>query len=124
MRAGSVRLGAMNLYNDRPGRLTDEQHADALVMADIAAGSVLLLQAGATPGTLASELAAGADFRYTVHQAAGMVAAQLGVSVAHALVRLRAHAFGNGESLDSIAGQVLARTLRFTPDRPDPEARP
>lgn len=116
MRVGAVRLGAMNLYNDAPGSLSDDQHADALVMADVAAESVLLLQAGAEPGTLATELAADADFRYIVHQAAGMVAGQLEVSVAHALIRLRAHAFGNGEGLSAIAAQVVARTLRFAPD--------
>ena len=64
-----------------PGPLSDDQHADALVMADIAAQAVLVLQANAPPGQLAAALGAGADFHYVVHQAAGMVAAQLGVSV-------------------------------------------
>ncbi|MGQ0432747.1 MAG: GAF and ANTAR domain-containing protein [Microthrixaceae bacterium] len=116
MRVGAVRLGAMNLYNDASGHLSDDQHADALVMADVAAESVLLLQAGARPGTLASELAVDADFRYVVHQAAGMVAAQLRVSIADAHVRLRAHAFGSDATLTSVAEQVVARTLRFAPD--------
>jgi len=31
---GAARLGALNLYQDQPGPLSDEQHADALVMAD------------------------------------------------------------------------------------------
>jgi len=121
MRVGAVRLGAMNLYNDFPGSLSDDQHADALVMADIAAESVLLLQAGAASGTLATELAAEADFRYIVHQAAGMVAGQLGVSVAQALIRLRAHAFGNDKNLTAIAEQVVGRTLRFAPDISGPD---
>jgi len=30
---GAIRLGALNLYRDRPGPLSDDQHADALVMA-------------------------------------------------------------------------------------------
>ena len=30
LQVGAVRLGALNLYRDRPGPLTDEQHADAL----------------------------------------------------------------------------------------------
>ena len=77
LQVGAVRLGALNLYCDRPGPLTDEQHADALVMADVAAQAVLVLQANAPPGKLAAELEAGADFQYVVHQASGMVAAQL-----------------------------------------------
>ena len=62
LQVGAVRLGALNLYRDRPGPLDDEQHADALVMADVAAQAVLLLQADAPPGKVASELEAGADF--------------------------------------------------------------
>jgi GAF domain-containing protein len=121
---GSVRLGALNLYCDRPGRLNDEQHADALALSDVAARTVLLLQANAPLGTVAVELESGADFQYVVHQASGMVAVQLGVSVGQALIRLRAYAFGNERSLVGVAESVVARTLRFDPendkDYPDP----
>jgi GAF domain/ANTAR domain len=113
LHVGAVRLGALNLYGDRPGSLTDEQRADALVVADIAAQAILTLQANAPPGKLAAELEAGADFRYVVHQASGMVAAQLDVSVGQALIRLRAYAFGNDRSLTEVAQAVVARALRF-----------
>jgi hypothetical protein len=113
LQVGAVRLGALNLYCDRPGELTGEQHADALVVADIAAQAVLVLQANAPPGQLAAELERGADFQYLVHQASGMVAAQLDVSVGHALVRLKAYAFGNDCPLTGVAENVVARSLRF-----------
>jgi hypothetical protein len=113
LQVGAVRLGALNLCRDRPGPLSDAQHADALVMAGIAAQAVLVLQAGAPPDELASELGAGADFHYVVHQASGMVAAQLEVSVGQALVRLRAYAFGNDRHLTEVANDVVARELRF-----------
>jgi GAF domain-containing protein len=113
LQVGAVRLGALNLYRDRPGPLTDEQHADALVMADVAAQALLVLQANAPPGKLAAELEAGADFQYVVHQASGMVAAQLEVSVGQALIRLRAYAFGNDRPLTKVAQDVVARKLRF-----------
>lgn len=113
LQVGAVRLGALNLYCDQPGSLTNEQHADALVLADIAAQAVLDLQADAPPGTLAAELEAGADFQYVVHQASGMVAAQLDVSVGQAIVRLRAYAFGNDRPLAAVARDVVARRLRF-----------
>jgi hypothetical protein len=123
LHVGAVRLGALNLYADRRGALTDEQHADALVMADIAAEAVLLLQAHAPPDRLAAELEAGANFQYVVHQAAGMVAAQLEVSIAHALIRLRAHAYGNDRPLTQVAEDVVNRRLRFDArsDDDDPE---
>lgn len=110
---GAVRLGALDLYCDRPGPLTDDQHADALVMAHLAAETVLVMQAQAPPGHLAEVLEAGGDFQYVVHQASGMVAAQLGISVAKALIRLRAYAFGNDRPLAEVAEDVVARTLRF-----------
>jgi GAF domain-containing protein len=113
LQVGEVRLGALNLYCDQPGSLTAEQHADALVMAGIAAQAVLLMQANAPPGKLALELEAGGNFQYVVHQASGMVAAQLEVSVGQALIRLRAYAFGNDRPLTEVAKEVVARTLRF-----------
>lgn len=119
LRVGGVRLGALNLYRDVPGPMDDERHADALAVADVAAEAVLMMQAGAPPGQLATELEASSDFRYVAHQAAGMVAAQLSTTVHEALIRLRAHAFSSGRPLDEIAADVVARTLRFAPE-PEP----
>jgi hypothetical protein len=113
LQVGSVRLGALNLCRDRPGPLSDDQHADALVMAGIAAQAVLVSQTDAGPDELVSVLGAGADFHYVVHQASGMVAAQLEVGVGQALVRLRAYAFGNDRHLTEVANDVVARKLRF-----------
>ena len=115
LQVGAVRLGALNLYCDRPGPLSDEQHADALVAANVVAQAILVLQANAPPGMLAAELEAGADFQYVVHQASGMVAVQLDVTVGQALIRLRAYAFGNDCSLIDVAHDVVARRLRFDP---------
>lgn len=113
LQVGAVRLGALNLDNDRPGNLTDVRYTDALVMADVAAQAVLLLQADAPPDTVAVELESNANFQYVVHQASGMVAAQLGVTVSRALIRLRAHAFGNNRPLTDVARDVVERRLRF-----------
>lgn len=113
LQVGAVRLGALNLYCDAPGALTDEQHADGLLLASISAQALLLLQADAPAGKVAVELEANADFQYVVHQASGMVAAQLGVTVVQALARLRAHAFGNDRSLTDVAQDVVDRRLRF-----------
>jgi hypothetical protein len=116
LRVGAVRLGALNLYRDRAGPLSDDQQADALVLSDVVAQAILVLQAHAPPGKLAAELEENSDFQYVVHQASGMVAVQLGVSVAQALIRLRAYAFGNDRRLAEVAGEVVARRLRFDAD--------
>jgi len=113
LQVGGIRLGALNLYRDQPGPMSEEQFADSLVLAGLAAQAVLAMQAHASPGALATELEEGADFRFVVHQASGMVAVQLGVSVGEALVRLRAYAFGNDRLLGEVAEAIVARTLRL-----------
>jgi GAF domain-containing protein len=122
LRAGAARLGALNLCRDSPGPLSDNQYADALVMAGIAAQAVLMLQAGAPPEELATALATGADFHFVVHQACGMVAAQLGVDVGQALERLRAYSFGNDRPLTDVARDVVTRKLRL--DKANDEGDP
>jgi hypothetical protein len=113
LRVGSVRLGALNLYRGRASPLTDSQHADALVVADVAARWVLEAQAGAPPGAMAAELEIGADFHFSVHNAAGMVSAQLGISVTEALIRLRAFAFTSDRLLTDVAKDIVAHRLRL-----------
>ena len=113
MRVGGVRLGALNLYREQPGPMSDDQYADALVLAGVAAQAVVALQANASPGALSTALEEGANFRFVVHQASGMVAVQLGVSVGEALARLRAYAFGNDVLLTEVAEAIVARKLRL-----------
>ena len=113
LRTGAVRLGTLNLYRDSPGPLTGNQHADGLVMADVLARWVLEAQAGASPDTVAGELEAGADFHFSVHNAAGIVSVQESISVAEALIRLRAFAFSSDRLLADVAQDVIARRLRL-----------
>jgi len=116
---GDVRVGALNLYRDRPGPLTDDQHADAVLIAGLAARAIFEMQARAAPGVLGAELEVGTNFQFVVHQAAGMVAVQLGVDVAESTLRLRAHAFSTDRLVADVARDVVARRLRF--DRSDGE---
>lgn len=113
LRIGTVRLGALDFYRDRAGPLTDEQHADALVVASVAARWVLEAQAGAPPGAVAQGLEAGADFHFAVHNAAGIVSVQQDISVTDALIRLRAYAFANDRPLTEVAQDVIGRKLRL-----------
>ena len=113
LRVGTVRLGALNLYRDGSGPLSDDQHADALVMAGVTARWVLEAQAGASPGAVASELEAGADFHFAVHNAAGMVSVQAGISLTEALILLRAFAFSHDRLLAEVAQDVIDRKLRL-----------
>jgi GAF domain-containing protein len=113
LRVGTVRLGALNLYRDQPGPLTDDQQADALVVADVTARWVLDAQASAPAGAVAEELESTADFHYIVHNAAGIVSVQGAITVAEALLRLRAFAYSSDQPLAEVARAIVARTLRL-----------
>jgi len=113
LRVGTVHLGALNLYRDLPGPLTGDQHADALVVADVAARWVLEAQAGAPVDMVAEELEVSADFHFAVHNAAGIASVQEGISVTEALIRLRAFAFSSDRLLADVAQDVIARRLRL-----------
>jgi GAF domain-containing protein len=113
LQVGTVRLGALNLYRTRPGPLGADQHANALVMADVAARWVLEAQAGAPSDTVAEELEISADFHFVVHNAAGIVSVQQGISVTEALIRLRAFAFSSDRLLADVAQDVVDRRLRL-----------
>jgi hypothetical protein len=110
----TARLGALNLYLDRPGGLDADQFADALVFAEVMAHWVIDAQAAATQGSVAEELDADSDFHYVVQNAAGMVSVQLSISVTDALVRIRAYAFRETRLVREVADDVVARRLRFS----------
>lgn len=114
--AGRTGLGALNLYRDAPGPLTADQYADALILADVVGRSIIEMQSGAHGGAIGPALEAGTNFRFAVHQAAGMIAVQLGVPVDDALLRLRAHAFSNERLVVDVAHDVIERRLRFDDD--------
>jgi hypothetical protein len=111
LRVGAVRLGALNLHCDRPRALTDEQHADALVMTSCPR-PFSRCRPMRRQGSWARRWRS-ANFQYVVHQASEIVAVQLDVGVGQALIRLKAHAFGNGRPLTEVAEDVVARRLRF-----------
>ena len=110
LRIGAIRIGALDLYRDAPGALTVEQYTDAEIMAELITHAVLELQADAPHGAFASELDVKGH-RAVVHQASGMVSAQLDMPVREALTRLRGYAVANDLSLDEVSRSVVERRL-------------
>ena len=106
-------IGTLDLCRDRPGMLSDEHLADALVTADIARDAVLYQPYAAGGPGVAELLAAAGTDRIVIHQATGMIAAQLDDTIANALARLRAAAFASGRSMYDIAQDVVERRVRF-----------
>jgi AmiR/NasT family two-component response regulator len=54
-----------------------------------------------------------ADRRAVVHQAAGVLAERNGCTVADALALIRAHAFAEGEPVESIASDIIQHRRRL-----------
>jgi hypothetical protein len=62
-------------------------------------------------------LESAVESRSELFQAQGMVKIQLGVSLAEAMSRLRAHAYTQDRRLADVARDVVARRLVLEPDR-------
>jgi hypothetical protein len=116
LRAGATCIGTLNLYDDHPGPLSGEQFADALVVADVIALKIISLQSEAPSGSIGDGIIGEPLMRIVVHQATGMIAAQLGVPLGEALLRLRAHAFADGVPIATTAAAVVGGSLRLQSD--------
>lgn len=108
---GGRGLGALDIYCYAVGDLRPEQHADALIMADMIANEILGWQAEAEPGTLASELDQPEPLRFVVHQASGMLSVQLDLTVDDALASLRAYAYAEERPIGDVAADIVHRRL-------------
>ncbi|MBW4077705.1 MAG: GAF domain-containing protein [Acidobacteria bacterium] len=110
---GAVVFGALSLYRDRTGPLSEKQSSGAYLMASVIGRAVLVMQAGAPQGSIADELQGQATFDFSVHQAAGMLAVQAKLSVKDALVMLRSHAFVVEMSPSELAQRIISGETRF-----------
>jgi hypothetical protein len=110
---GSVCVGALDLYQDRSGALSDEQLADAVVVAHLVGRAVMGWQSAAPEGVVPWQLEQVPAHRAVVHQATGMVSVQAGVSLADALLLLRAFAFSAARPIHTIADDIVAGRLRL-----------
>jgi hypothetical protein len=120
VRVGAVRLGALSLHSNRLGLLTDDQRINASVIASLAAQAILCIEANLPPAEVTGELLVSAAHQTAVHQAAGMIAVQLDVSVGQALVHMRVHAFAHRRTLIDVAQAVVDGRLRFDGARVGP----
>jgi hypothetical protein len=120
LRFGTLGIGSVDLYARTPGRLSLMQVGDASALAAITARQVLRWSledlAGAEPEEPSEEedrRAEGPYSRREVHQATGMVAAQLAIDVDDALLVIRGNAYANGRSVREVAADVVARRIVF-----------
>jgi hypothetical protein len=109
---GGQPVGVLTLHQhgtDRDIDLDAAQVVARVVAAALLADDPSMQEAGQGPWAERAE----------VHQATGMVVAQLGVPEGDALALLRAHAYSHDQSVGRTAHEVVARRLTFsaTPDQ-------
>ncbi|QHO71153.1 hypothetical protein BHD05_11305 [Marisediminicola antarctica] len=114
---GSLDIGAVDLYSTKEGDLTGSQVTNVLELAGLTAWQVL--RRILTDGTngIEEEDTTGAGSRREVHQATGMVLAQMNISAADAGLLLRAHAFSTGRSVREVASDIVSRQIDFSGNR-------
>ena len=121
---GSLQVGAVDLYSNDTGQLTHRQVADATALAKIATWQVLRRVLARNPLDV-DDFQSGPVFsRREIHQATGMVIAQLDVTADDATLLLRAHAFSRDRSVREIASDIVERRLSFAADHSSNPAAP
>jgi hypothetical protein len=116
LQIGAIKVGALDLYCAAGAPLGAPDFADALVISELVAAVLLNSDRdGRIPGSLGPWWNQPLSTR-EVHQATGMVMAQLGVDARSAYVQLQAFAFGNSRLLRDVASDVVNRRKRFHPD--------
>ncbi|MFC0434568.1 GAF and ANTAR domain-containing protein [Kutzneria buriramensis] len=113
---GEVAVGVLELYRIGPQPLSADALADGRVFADYALAALLGGVVDESSGHDLDGVLAGslAQQWVRVHQAVGVVSAQLGTGLTPAYQRLRAHAFVTDRPLREVADMVLEGWLRFT----------
>jgi GAF domain-containing protein len=113
MRMGAVTVGVATLHHNKPGQLKQEHQDTSLAIASaIASAAVQRAMASATDDA-ALESAATPALRREVHQATGMTLVHLDTTATIAYSRLQAYAFSNGRTVQAVAREVVAGTLRL-----------
>ncbi|WP_216208740.1 GAF domain-containing protein [Amycolatopsis aidingensis] len=108
MCVGSIGVGVLALHRVQAGELGQAALADSLAFTELAMRLLLDGQAATPAGDGDLPL-----HNPQLHQATGMVAAQLEVELADAFARLRARAFADRRLLADLAADVVARRFRF-----------
>ncbi|GIE90915.1 GAF and ANTAR domain-containing protein [Actinoplanes regularis] len=110
LQVGAVRLGVLDVFRTDAGQLSRDQLGQAVMFADRA---VTILLDGQDQLSNDQELDEAVEHRARLYQAQGMVMVQMGISLAEAMVRLRAYAYAEDRPLSEVAADIVARRLRF-----------
>jgi hypothetical protein len=107
---GPLELGAIDLYSTAPVSLSRLQQDQTLALSTIVS-RILLRHAVGQADAPTDDTPFS---RRIIHQATGMVLAQLNVRAEDAYLILQARAFADGRPMREVADDVVQRVLRFS----------
>ncbi|MBS3178682.1 MULTISPECIES: GAF and ANTAR domain-containing protein [unclassified Pseudoclavibacter] len=110
MLVGPLQVGAIDLYAATPTTLEPLQTRQAARLATLVGRNVLRLALATSSEEPQPE---SKHSRRRVHQATGMVLAQLETTADEATLVIQGHAFATGRSMMSVAEDILAGKLAF-----------
>lgn len=109
---GPLRIGAVDMYSVVPVRLDSTQALQVGAMADVVGRHVLRQALNAVGGEY-DELGNGYSRRF-IHQATGVVLAQLDLSPDDARLVIQGHAFAASRTMKDVARDIVEGRLSFT----------
>jgi GAF domain-containing protein len=116
LQLSSAPLGVLDLYREQPGSLGEEALATSLALASIAAETLIEGLGDPDDGAAPSGAEQALESSFAIYQAQGMVMIQLGVTLGEAMARLRAYAYAHERTLESVARDIVVRTLSLEAD--------
>ncbi|MFF3567731.1 GAF and ANTAR domain-containing protein [Nocardia jiangxiensis] len=114
LQVGGIRLGVLDLYRRRPGALSTRSTTDAALLAALISYALIEEAAAVNDGAVTGlDIPPLATTRRDINVATGMIAAQMGIAIDEAFVRLRAFAFAAERPLLDVARDVLERRVNL-----------
>jgi AmiR/NasT family two-component response regulator len=102
-----VVLGALNLFRESTGAISDDDLLAAQAFADVATIAMLQHRAMHEARILNEQLQHALNSRITIEQAKGMVAERAGLDMEQAFARLRNYARNHNRRLADVAQDVI-----------------
>ena len=113
MFVGAATVGVVGLSSAKVGPLDARQLATAERLTRSITRRSVQWALDEARDDLTAEVPAAPAMRREVHQATGMILAQLDVTATEAFARLRAHAFATSRTVEDVARSVVTRELDF-----------
>ncbi|TFD56692.1 GAF and ANTAR domain-containing protein [Cryobacterium sp. Hh38] len=104
-------IGALDLFRQSKGVLSDEDAMIGQALADVATVSLLQERAARESATVTERLQRALNSRVVIEQAKGVIAQRNSINMDEAFIRLRAHARSHREPMHTSAANVINRRV-------------